>query len=468
MYALDIALNEFALQGAKGNFDPSLPPTLGGGTKDAGGGSNWATGFTDSMAAYFFWMWADGFGGSNVDCNSPKDPGCWDHRDATLSPFTNDNFDTFLMGAAFSPPSSYADVFEAVRSIKQTDYELTWSAAQQMGFGSSPAPVVASLSGTSVPTGSTLTVSGYNLAGGTVSFGSTPASGTCGATSCTVTVPALPGVVDVTVTTAHGTSVAWTADHLSSTGGTERIAGAERVATSIATSQNAFPKPGSASAVLVASDANFADALSAVPLAARLQGPIILTPPDALDGQILPEIDRVLAPGATITVLGGTLAVSDAVAHALQQTNHPVVRLGGPTRFATAILIAQELSDPPTVFEVDGDNPADSVAAGPAAVAQGAAILLTDSSHQHADSASYLAAHPGDTRIAVGGPAAAADPGATKKIVGADRYETAAMVAQAFFPAAAVVGIAATTADALTGGVALALVSGPMLLVNYG
>ncbi|WP_316525297.1 IPT/TIG domain-containing protein [Kitasatospora brasiliensis] len=73
------------------------------------------------------------------------------------------------------------------------------------------APAVSTLDTTSGPVtgGTRVTVSGSNLTYGTVAFGGVPATHvSCGATFCTATAPAgaQPGPVDLTVTTAGGTS----------------------------------------------------------------------------------------------------------------------------------------------------------------------------------------------------------------------------------------------------------------------
>jgi subtilase family serine protease len=76
-------------------------------------------------------------------------------------------------------------------------------------------PVVTGISPTSGPAGggTPVTVTGTNLTGGTVAFGSNAATAvTCGATSCTATSPAGTGTVDVEVTTTGGTSAATSAD----------------------------------------------------------------------------------------------------------------------------------------------------------------------------------------------------------------------------------------------------------------
>src|SRR5207302_1287006 len=107
-----------------------------------------------------------------------------------------------------------------------------------------------------------------------------------------------------------------------------------------------------------------------------------------------------------------------------------------------AVQIAdQGLGNPATVLEATGLGFADALSGGAAAAKVHGAILLTDGDAQAPDTAAYLAAHPSDTRYALGGPAAHADPAATEE-VGRDRYETSAMVAEAFFPLPAIAGAA--------------------------
>ncbi len=70
--------------GAQGNTDP-LPPT---GYLFNQAGSIFAQDDTP-LGADFAWMYDDGYGGTNRDCTSPTDPGCWGHRDNILGAWTN-------------------------------------------------------------------------------------------------------------------------------------------------------------------------------------------------------------------------------------------------------------------------------------------------------------------------------------------------------------------------------------------
>jgi hypothetical protein len=254
-----------------------------------------------------------------------------------------------------------------------------------------------------------------------------------------------------------------------------QIYGTDAVGTSIAISEAEFPTPGSAGAVVLARDDFFSDGLAGGPLAASVNGPLLLTegaPISAtLDPRTQAEIQRVLPIRGTVYILGGDLALGPAIDSTLANLGYTVVREAGSDEYATAVDIAELMGNPSTIFEATGLNFYDALSAVPAAIKEHAAILLTDGSSQSFETYEYLVAHPGDTRYAIGGPAAAsgADPIATA-VYGQDLFGTSAAVASRFFPGAAIFG-AATAADfpdALGGGLFMATGgrSGPLLLVN--
>lgn len=244
-----------------------------------------------------------------------------------------------------------------------------------------------------------------------------------------------------------------------------RIAGADRIATSVAASTDLFADGKAGTVVLARSDA-FPDALSGTPLAVAKDGPLMLTTTDALDPRVEAEIKRVLLAGKTVYLLGGTSALSDAIATRLTTIGYTVVRLFGPDRYGTALDVADKgLGNPGVLFLTTGLGFADALTAGAAAAAKSGAVLLTAGSTMPASVSAYIAAHSSATRYAVGGPAAAADPMATP-VVGADRYLTGRKVADTFFTSPTNVGLASGTnyPDALSGGVNVGLTGGPLLL----
>jgi hypothetical protein len=227
--------------------------------------------------------------------------------------------------------------------------------------------------------------------------------------------------------------------------------------------------------VVLARDDFFSDALAGGPLAADVGGPLLLTEgapiSSSIDSRTLTEIQRVLPAGGTVYILGGTLAISPNVDATLAGLGYHVVREAGANEYDTAYLIAIQEGSPSTIFEATGTSYYDALSAVPAAIANHAAILLTDGNVQSYETGIYILSHPGITRYAVGGVLAAggADPGASD-IAGQDLFGTSAAVAATFFPYATIYGAAtsATFTDALGGGVFMATGGrlGPLLIVN--
>jgi len=252
------------------------------------------------------------------------------------------------------------------------------------------------------------------------------------------------------------------------------LAGPDAIGTGIVTSQAAYPGTGSAHVVVLARSDYFADALAGDPLAAALGGPLLITPgasiSSVIDPRVLSEIMRVLPPGGTVYILGGFDALSVNIDNALNFFGYHVVRVAGLNQYGTAVDVAGLLGDPATIFEVSALSPYDAMSAGPAAIKTGGAILETDGNVQAPETATYLAAHPGDTRYTIGGSLAAggADPTANN-VSGFDSYGTSAAVAQAFFPGAHTFAIASLLSytDALAAGYFIVTggLSGPLLLV---
>jgi hypothetical protein len=287
-----------------------------------------------------------------------------------------------------------------------------------------------------------------------------------GATTVTSADPCVTSVVDhgsyvtITVLSTHASSwseVAATSD---------RLAGADRIGTSIAVSQ-AYFGTGQAKAAVLARDDAYPDALAGGPLAGAKGAPLLLSDPTALPAAVAAELTRALAPGSTVYLLGGTSALSGAVDQAVQALGFQTVRLSGPDRFGTAVAVANALGAPGTVLLASGVDFPDALSAGAAAAHIGGAVLLTDGGAPSGATAAYLAQHPADKLYAVGGPAAAAVPGAAA-VARADRYATAVAVAEQFFPGATAAGLASGTAyaDALSAGPVLGAHGEPLLLTD--
>lgn len=251
-----------------------------------------------------------------------------------------------------------------------------------------------------------------------------------------------------------------------------RIWGTTATGTSIAASQKDYGAQ-SAQAVVLAQNGYFSDALTGGPLAARVHGPLLLTTGasarSTLNPLVAAEIERILPQGKTVYVLGGPEALSPDIDAQLVAMGYVPDRIAGSDEYATAVAIAEAMGNPSTIFEATGLTFSDSLSAVPAAIKDQGAILLTDGATQAPETAAYLAAYPGDSRYAIGGPlaAAGADPQATA-VYGLSAGGTSAAVATRFFGHSFTFGIAAQWPDGMDGGVFMAVNGrlGPMLIVS--
>ncbi|MFG1649075.1 cell wall-binding repeat-containing protein [Micromonospora sp. NPDC049275] len=265
---------------------------------------------------------------------------------------------------------------------------------------------------------------------------------------------------------------------------TVRVAGQDRFGTAVAASQSHWGKyddpadvrPRAGAVVLSRSD-TYADALGGSALAAAKKGPLLLTPPTALQPQTADEIRRVLPDGGTVYLLGSEGALSNTVRTAVERLGFRVVRLAGADRFATSIAIANAIDPTPEeVLVATGMNFPDALAAGAAAGSRNrpgtdtsAVVVLTNDEKLSSDTKAYLDARAagGSQLIAVGKQAAAAvDPYLTINFAGRDRFETALSVNVQFFGRGGTVGLATGMdwPDALAGGALMATLNGPLML----
>ncbi len=245
----------------------------------------------------------------------------------------------------------------------------------------------------------------------------------------------------------------------------DRVFGEGRTETAIQISQADFGD-GEAGAVVLTRPDIFPDALAGTPLAVQEDAPLLLTGSAGLEPQVGVEIQRVLPDGATVYLLGGVQALSEQVQADVEALGFDVVCYGGFNRFDTASIIATDGIDAATqILLADGSDFPDAVTAGAAAGAVGGAVLLTGGDTVPVETQALLDTLGVTPLFAIGGPAASAVPAATG-IVGADRIATSVAVAEQFFDAPPVVGLATGEdfPDALAGGASVAHDGGPLVL----
>lgn len=218
-----------------------------------------------------------------------------------------------------------------------------------------------------------------------------------------------------------------------------RESGATRTETAAEVSKTGFDQ--ARTVVLARADA-YPDALTGAPLATSLDAPVLLTNPDELSDAAAAEIDRLEA--ERVVMLGGEAAISPGVEQHLVAKGLTVERIGGADRFATAVLIAEELGEgTPSAFLAEGanDDPGrgfpDPLSVAPYAAFTGRPVLLGTRDAVPPVTAAALDKLGVSETVVVGGSAALseevfeqlADGGhGPRRLAGADRYATSVAV----------------------------------------
>jgi len=245
---------------------------------------------------------------------------------------------------------------------------------------------------------------------------------------------------------------------------TTRIAGAGREETAAAVALAAHPD--GAEEAVIASAANFPDALAGGPLAHRLDAPLLLSGRDDLPVATLDALAK-LQP-ERVTILGGTAAIGQAVEERLRG-RYTVRRLSGLGRVETATAIAGALGEQhERVFLADARSFPDALSAAAPGGLLGMPILLTGPDTLAPPAAAFLEQAGTRDVVIVGGASAVGEAVAEQldtlgytvtRLAGSSRFGTAAAVnrwAAARLPRlrdnGLVVAAGASFADALAGG----------------
>lgn len=203
-----------------------------------------------------------------------------------------------------------------------------------------------------------------------------------------------------------------------------RIAGEDRIATSIEISKKMFNESDN---VVLASGFNFADALSAGQLAAALNAPLILSS-DQLDSRTSDEIAK-LKP-KNIYIVGGETALSSNIEESVKSVVNDIniERLKGNDRYETSVKVMEktkEFVDAEYLLIASGKNFPDALSATSFMADHKALMVLSDgNSYPKSDL----------QEIAIGGVNQLPLNGFTgERIAGNDRYQTALAIARRSF-----------------------------------
>lgn len=247
-----------------------------------------------------------------------------------------------------------------------------------------------------------------------------------------------------------------------------RLAGSDRIGTALKIwdSQTTW----SNTIILARADA-YPDALGAAPLAKLLKAPIVLTQPGSLPASVKTKLDAKQV--KKVIILGGTNAVNTTVETEITSLGITVERIAGANRYETSARIAQQtiaLSGGKTLplLVATGKNFPDALTAGGAAAHAGAGFLLADTPLS-AETLQLIRSAPSVT--AIGGPAVQTLVREGIKhtpVYGKDRFDTAAQIADRFFPTpkGAYVATGANFPDALAASAAAGMEDTPILLTT--
>ncbi|HZK84384.1 MAG TPA: cell wall-binding repeat-containing protein [Desulfosporosinus sp.] len=213
---------------------------------------------------------------------------------------------------------------------------------------------------------------------------------------------------------------------------------ADNVALSVEVAKQGWQ---SATNVILARDDRFSDSLAAAPLSKKLDAPILMTGSAALDERALGEIRGLGA--MNVYIVGGTVAVSQAVEDSLSDKGIKVTRIAGLQGYDTAAQISSRvgIDATNTVYLANGHAIPDAIAISAFAAEQGSPILLTDRDQLPSSTIQALINLKASNVVLLGGTAvlgisvenALRAKYSVKRWDGYDRYDTQSIIFQNIF-----------------------------------
>ncbi|MFL0269059.1 cell wall-binding repeat-containing protein [Candidatus Clostridium radicumherbarum] len=270
-------------------------------------------------------------------------------------------------------------------------------------------------------------------------------------------------------------------------GAPTRLGGQNRYETSVQIAENMYS--GKINNVVLATGADFPDALSGSVLAKAVSAPILLVdakPTSAGSSPALNYIASHLNQGGNVYLLGGEGVISKDFEAKLTSMGYNFRRLGGTNRFDTNTQIVNQLnalnaaSSTGLVIATANDFP-DALSISPAAALNGWSILLSNKDSLTPDEEKYISSMKPDKVYIAGGNGVVSDNVLNKvktmlgygddkviRLGGSNRYETSKKINSALFNTPNRIGIATGQqfADALSGSVYAALYRAPIVLAD--
>ena len=203
-----------------------------------------------------------------------------------------------------------------------------------------------------------------------------------------------------------------------------RLSGSSRYETCMEISKYGWT---SSDYVVIATGANYPDALCAAPLAKSKNAPIILTEKDKLNATTLAELQRLKVKEAFL--IGGTGVLSDNIITQLTAANIKSTRLAGASRCETSIKIAEYLGTENGISVATGENFPDALSFAPIAAKKGIPILLSSKDTLSSGISNFIKGKNVPVSYVIGGSGVLSDnvlsslPN-SKRLFGINRYET--------------------------------------------
>ncbi|GAA0083685.1 hypothetical protein UT300007_01240 [Clostridium sp. CTA-7] len=255
--------------------------------------------------------------------------------------------------------------------------------------------------------------------------------------------------------------------------------GIDRYATAVELSKSSF---NSAETIVISNGYAIPDGLTATPIASYHKGPLLLVEKTSIPSSTQDEIKRLGAKNAII--VGGPAVVSQDVENKLRGvgvTN--IIRLGGSTRYETALQVAkyidQNLYDVENVAIANGYGEADALSIAPISGRDKMPIILVENNSISNDVYDWLKSESLNNAFIIGGTTAVNDNILSKinsitkqdvsgnRLGGANRYETNAKIIERFYgnvTEKVYVTEGLELADALTSGPIASLNGSPVII----
>lgn len=256
-------------------------------------------------------------------------------------------------------------------------------------------------------------------------------------------------------------------------------AGKDRFATAVELSKHAY---NSSNTVVLVNGLVMADGLSATPLAAYHNSPLLITGKDALEESVKNEIKRLGT--KKVIIVGGTGVVSSNIEKQLKALGvNTITRLGGLDRFETSLLVAKYIDsncyDVENIVVTNGMGEADSLSIAPVAGRDRMPIILSPKTALTNNTLSWLRTEGLKNAYIVGGTGVLTNNVLNQvnsitsnnisgnRLAGSDRFETNAKIIEKFYGShldQVFITRGIVLADALSSGAVAAAKNGPVIL----